>query len=209
MRDALVGVVDYGAGNTGSVISALRYLGVEARVVGKPEELKKLDKLILPGVGSYKRAMENLKANGLISVLRDEVTNKQKPLLGICLGFQMLFSSSTEEGFTDGLGLLNGNVSHLKEFIGENLKLPHIGFNQIDIYGSHPFFRGVSNGTDFYFVHSYGLDIKETHLESFSSTEYGEHFVSGVAQANIMGTQFHPEKSQSNGLILLKNFLDY
>lgn len=209
MKRLLVGVIDYGAGNTGSVISALDYLGVDAKVVRDADELGDLDKLVLPGVGSYRNSMNNLNRYGFTQRLRDEVLINKKPMLGICLGFQLLFTCSTEEGLTQGLGLLKGKVIHLKDFIDSEVKFPHIGFNQIEIHSSHQFFRGIESGSDFYFVHSYGLDIRENGVSSFCSTEYGRYFVSGVAHGNIMGTQFHPEKSQSNGLLLLKNFLEY
>lgn len=209
MTSSRVCVIDYGAGNTGSVVSAVEYLGVEAKVVGGIHDLDGFDKLILPGVGSFKQAMDNLHKRGLSDKIKSDVLDEKKPILGICLGFQMLFSSSTEEQFTDGLGLLQGRVTNLKTFIDSDIKTPHIGFNQIEVFSKHQLFNGIRNGTDFYFVHSYGLSIEENGLNSYSLTNYGGRFVSAVAEDHIMGTQFHPEKSQSNGLHLLSNFLEY
>jgi len=208
LKRTSVCIIDYGAGNTGSVVSALRYLGANVKVVAKSEDLDDFDKVILPGVGSFKKAMDNLNAKGLAEKIRVNVLQDKQPILGICLGFQMLFCSSPEEGLTNGLGLMDGKITALKNFIDSSKKVPHVGFNQIQIYSDHHLFNGLDQGADFYFVHSYGLAIDENSLTSFSTTDYGGKFISAIAVDNIMGTQFHPEKSQSNGLILLKNFLE-
>ena len=134
MTSSKICVIDYGAGNTGSVVSALEYLGVEAKVVGSTHDLDEYEKLILPGVGSFKKAMDNLNESGLANKIRSDVLDKRKPILGICLGFQMLFGSSTEDALTDGLGLLEGRITSLKKFMDSNYKTPHIGFNQIEIF---------------------------------------------------------------------------
>ena len=209
MKHAEVCVIDYGAGNTGSVVSALNYLGVSSAVVREASKLDDYDKLVLPGVGSFRGAMRTLCEKGMNRSIRENVLIGKKPILGICLGFQMLFTSSTEEGLTNGLGLLDGRIEHLKTFLNEDMKFPHIGFNQVEIRSSHPFFRDIENGTDFYFVHSYGLDARRHEGIRNCRANYGGEFVAAVAEENIMGTQFHPEKSQSNGLLLLRNFLEY
>lgn len=209
MKSTNVSIINYGAGNTGSVISALKYLGVNAIIVDDAKDLSRSEKLILPGVGSFKKAMENINSRGMAEAIKNEVLIMKKPILGICLGFQMLFKKSTEDGITYGLDLVPGEVDNLRNIISDGQKIPHIGFNQIFLHSQHKLFKGIDSGSDFYFVHSFGVDIKTTKLQSYTTTEYGQHFVSAVAEDNIMGTQFHPEKSQTNGLMLLNNFLEY
>ena len=200
-------VVDYGMGNLWSVVNALQYLGANARTSANPLEIPEADALVLPGVGSFRSAMEALREGGLDDAIREAVDIRGKKILGVCLGFQMLAQFGTEDGGEKGLGYLPGTVEHFARASDPSLKLPHIGFNRVYFSNNAPLFRGLESGAYFYFVHSYRLlpgDIKG----EVATANYGETFVSAYSRGNIFGAQFHPEKSQTNGLILLRNFLD-
>ena len=201
-----VAVVDYGMGNVWSVISALRYLGATVELVCDPKILAQAEYMVLPGVGSFKKGMENLKKNGTDEVIRSAVIINKTKILGICLGMQLLGSQSTEDCETAGLGLIANRVERFttKE-LGQN-KIPHIGFNSIHFTGQRGLFSDLSEPSDFYFAHSYRMLVDN--IEGLYATcSYGIDFLAAFEMDNICGAQFHPEKSQANGLVFLRNFL--
>lgn len=206
MSQSNITVIDYGMGNLWSVLSALRYLGCNPKVTGDPEEVIAAQSLLLPGVGSFSKAMSALKASGLDQAIVEAVRVKGRKILGICLGMQLMGMSSSEDGSTDGLGLMSGVVDKFTSLeVGVN-KIPHIGFDLVEGHQDSKLFIGLPKVADFYFVHSYR--ILPTQLNGKSSIcKYGVDFVAAYEQDNIYATQFHPEKSQTNGLVLLKNFL--
>jgi glutamine amidotransferase len=199
-------IVDYGMGNLGSVISALSYIGATSIISSDPKEICKSDALLLPGVGSFRKAMESIKKYGLDEAILDNVKNRGGKILGICLGMQLMGLSSTEDGHTLGLGLIPSAVDKFAyESIGYN-KIPHVGFNSVENQEDTKLFKGLKKNTDFYFVHSYRM-LPES-LDGYVATcSHSEIFLAAYECENIFATQFHPEKSQTNGLILLKNFL--
>lgn len=202
---SMIAIVDYDMGNIRSLQNALDFLGAPSVVTRDQKRLASADKIILPGVGAFDLAMNNLKKYRLISVLNELVIKKKKKILGICLGMQLLAQTGKENGTTQGLGWIRGTVKKMKG--GPKYRLPHIGFNSISIRRkNNALFRGIEEGTDFYFVHSYVLAADDT-SDVAALTRYAEPFVSSVTKGNIYGIQFHPEKSQSNGLTLLKNFI--
>lgn len=201
-----VTVVDYGMGNLWSVTSALRYLGAECDFSNDPHAIAQADTLLLPGVGSFRKAMQVLDSTGIADAVREAVTVRRRKILGICLGMQLLAESSTEDGPSDGLGLIPGRI---ERFPAANLgafKVPHIGFNWVSPTNDSALFSGLEGGGDFYFVHSYRLKY-EDQPGCAGICRYGEDFVAACASENVYATQFHPEKSQTNGLRLLTNFL--
>lgn len=200
-------VIDYGMGNLLSVVNALQFLGADARISANPSEIASADALVLPGVGSFRAAMNALRNQRLDEGIREAVDIRQRKILGICLGFQMLAEFGTEDGGAEGLGYLPGTVDHFNRETASSLKLPHIGFNRVWFSNEAPLFRGLESCADFYFVHSYRL-LPEGVEGSVATANYGETFVAAYSRDNIFGAQFHPEKSQTNGLILLRNFLD-
>jgi glutamine amidotransferase len=198
-------IVDYGMGNIKSIVGALQYLEVEEVIVSNsPSDLASADKLILPGVGSFSMAMNNIKRLDIDKHLREAVILDSKPILGICLGMQLMGESSTECVFSNGLGFIDSTVC---EFKSSNFKVPHIGFNQVDIVKNSKLFKGLDNFSDFYFVHSYRM-ISENNINQ-SICHYGNDFIASYEKDNIAGVQFHPELSQTNGLKLLDNFIKY
>ena len=199
-----ISIVDYGMGNIKSITSTLNFLGVEVVIVTNNfNELKNADKLILPGVGSFAKAMSKIIENKIDEKLFELVKIKKKPLLGICLGMQLLCNSSTEDGFNKGLAFINADV---KKFEEKNLKIPHVGFNQIIKNTDSMLFQDINNDSDFYFTHSYKVTSSENIHQSMC--HYGKSFIAAFEIENIYATQFHPELSQNNGLQLLKNFLN-
>ena len=196
-------IVNYGMGNIYSVQSALNFLGFESDYSDDPEKILNADKIILPGVGSFRNAMQNIISKGLVEPINEAVQIKRKPILGICLGMQLLGISSTEDGFTNGLGLFDGIVERFSDKY--ELKIPHIGYNEITPPTNSILFNKLDERSDFYFVHSYRMMTQIT--QGITTCNYGEKFIAAFEQKNVFGTQFHPEKSQTNGLILLKNFL--
>jgi glutamine amidotransferase len=194
-----IAVVDYGAGNLLSVTKALDYLGLPNLITADAQEIDRADAVILPGVGAFPDAMENLTQRGLDEVLRRNAA--QKPLLGICLGMQMLLDSSTEVRPCTGLGLIPGRVDRIETA----LKLPQIGWNSLELRQQNPLLRGVENGAYVYFVHSYmGFCTEPTDVAAVC--DYGGEVTAMVARGNVYGCQFHPEKSGETGLAILKNF---
>jgi len=206
VADQHIIVVDYGMGNIWSVLSALRYLGSEPEVCSDPDHVRFADYLFLPGVGSFRKAMEVLRMTGLDQAILEAVKGRGCKILGICLGMQLLGSHGTEDGDTTGLGLVPNRVDKFTvQELGKN-KIPHIGFNTVRFSERDGLFRYLPDTADFYFVHSYRMLIDDLGGR-ISLCSYGTDFLAAFETDNICGTQFHPEKSQTNGLILLKNFL--
>lgn len=198
----MIGILDLNLGNIGSVKNAVYELGYDYLVLSEKEQFDDITHLILPGVGTYKKAMENFHASGLGDSFYSYIESK-RPLLGICLGMQILSDAGTEIESTKGLGLVEGQVEKFPDSI--NLVIPHVGWNTVNRKIDHPVFENIKSGVDFYFVHSF--HFKSGFSDSIAATtDYGYDFISVVAKKNIIGTQFHPEKSQANGLRLLENF---
>ncbi len=197
-------IIDYGMGNLRSIIGALKYLGVEKiSVSNNTKKLREADKLILPGVGSFSMAMRNIKTLKLDQYLKYEVLEKKKPVLGICLGMQLMGKSSTEDELSFGLGFINSKVEMFPDM---SIKVPHVGFNQVRVNKESILFDGIEDLSDFYFVHSYQMTSENDINQSLC--EYGDNFIASYEVDNIAGVQFHPELSQTNGLKLIKNFLE-
>jgi len=205
-RNALViGIVDYKMGNLASVLNAFKSLGVDAIVESDPSKLQNYDKLILPGVGAFSDAMEHLQSNAMDLAIK-EYAQSGKPLLGICLGMQLLFESSEEFGSTQGLGLIEGKVIAFNESkFDHKLKVPHMGWNELFIQNENPLFKGLEKDFYLYFVHSYHAVCEDKY--AIGKTHYGYEFVSCVQKDNIYGIQPHPEKSHENGLKIIENFI--
>ena len=200
----MVAIVDYGVGNLFSLQCSLNAIGAEITVTADPEVLKSADQVLLPGVGAFGDAAEKLRSTGLDTVLRD-LAAQGKPLLGICLGMQLLFEKSYEYGEHTGLGLLQGQVVPMAGKLPAALKIPHMGWNQLKQVKECPILDGV-DGKDFYFVHSYHAVLDD--IENLSATaDYGFDVTAAVSKDNVFATQFHPEKSGVPGLKILKNFV--
>ena len=199
-------VIDYGMGNIWSVLSALRYLGCNPIVSSTPSEIARAESLVLPGVGSFRKAMGTLRQTGLDQAILHAVQTDGKKILGICLGMQLMASRGSEDGDTPGLGLIPTSVDKFSpQEIGAN-KIPHIGFNLVRSKPDARLFRGLPEAADFYFVHSYRM-LPESLSGKTATCMYGAEFLAAYERDNVYATQFHPEKSQTNGLLLLKNFL--
>lgn len=197
-------IIDYGLGNLNSLKSTFEYLNIsDISVSNNFDEIIKANKLLLPGVGSFANAMTKIKNLKLETILKEQVILKKKPILGICLGMQLLCKYSEEDGGAKGLGFIDAEC---KKFAIKNLKIPHVGFNQVEINSSAKINEGFSGKKDFYFTHSYRLHSNNEIKGSFCT--YGEDFIASFEKDNIVGTQFHPELSQHNGLKLLKNFIE-
>lgn len=208
MTHQKITIIDYGMGNIGSVVGALRFLGADVEVTPDPDRIKNASGLILPGVGSFRKAMETLTGTGLGGAVVEAVNSKGCAILGICLGMQLMGSSGSEDGETCGLALIPNRVNRFRVSEIQDIKVPHVGFNTVCFSENNGLFKGLSNGADFYFVHSYrmldnGLSGRK------AICDHGGEFLAGFqSDERICGTQFHPEKSQINGLILLKNYLE-
>ena len=200
----MIAIIDYDAGNIKSVEKALHYLGEETTVTRDPQTLLNADKVILPGVGSFGQAMENLHTYGLVPVIH-EIVEKKTPFLGICLGLQLLFESSEETPGVEGLGILKGKIVKIPPAPG--LKIPHMGWNSLHFQNNGRLFQGIPEQTYVYFVHSYYVECDDS-CDVIATTEYGRKFASAIARDNIYGVQFHPEKSHKYGMNLLKNFAE-
>lgn len=204
----MIAVVDYRAGNLTSVMTALAYIGAEAKLTSSADEVRRAERVIFPGVGAAGESMANLADLNLIDALRETV-QAGTPFLGICVGFQLLFESSQEDGGTECLGLLPGRVVRFADDMREEgrehpLKIPHMGWNAARFVTDHPVTRGLDPASEFYFVHSYHPVPSEEHV--CARTGYGVEFASGAASENIIAFQFHPEKSGRPGLRILRNF---
>lgn len=201
-------MIDYGASNIRSAQKAFEHVGAAVALTADPDVVRRADKLVLPGVGAFGAGMEALRAAGLELAIREAVA-RGVPLLGICLGMQFLFNSSDEMGDHPGLGLIPGRVTRFAFANGDarpQLKVPHMGWNQIEHEERHPLLRDVPGGAYAYFVHSYYCLPQDT-TDTIARTRYGDAFTSIVGRGAVYGIQFHPEKSQRHGLQILKNFL--
>ena len=199
----MIAIVDYGVGNLFSLNSSFAAIGVETVVTADPEVLRAADKIILPGVGAFEDAARKLRESGLAELLIAQA-GKGKPLMGICLGMQLLFEKSYEYGEHEGLGLIPGNVRSIADVIPGDLKIPHIGWNALRLRGESPLFSGIREGDCVYFVHSfYAADCDESVI---ATAEYGAELTAAVAKGNVYGCQFHPEKSGPVGLAILSAF---
>jgi glutamine amidotransferase len=201
----IVGIVDYNMGNIQSVLNAFRFLNQEAVVVRRPDELTNVDKIVLPGVGAFGQGMDNLKAQGLIPALSHEVLERKKVFLGICLGMQLICEESFEFGHFKGLGWIPASVKRFEPEL--KVRVPHIGWNTLNIRCHSALLAGDIDQKDVYFVHSYYLGCADKDYVAATSF-YGREFASVIAKDNIYATQFHPEKSQQTGLAILKNFIN-
>jgi imidazole glycerol-phosphate synthase subunit HisH len=206
----VIAIIDYHAGNLASVARALGYLGFQCRITQEAKEIIQAERVILPGVGSAGQAMLDLKQRGLDKAL-NEVYQSGKPILGICLGSQIILQQS-EENNTACLGLLPGMVQHFPAPLitehGNTLKVPHMGWNRVRLRKGHPVFRGITSEHEFYFVHSY-VPVPDSDNSIIGTTEYGISFASIVGDSNLVAVQFHPEKSGPIGLTILKNFCQW
>ena len=200
----MIGIIDYDAGNIRSVEKALSYLGEKTVVSRDPDILKSVAKVILPGVGSFGQAMENLHRYELVPVIRDMIEDG-KPFLGICLGLQLLFESSEESPGAEGLGILKGKILKIPSSPG--LKIPHMGWNSLQLQNNGRLFRNIPQDTYVYFVHSYYLQAQEPEIVK-AVTGYGTEIHASVEKDNVFACQFHPEKSGKYGLEILKNFAE-
>ena len=203
----MIVIIDYGMGNLKSVRNALNYLGIENKISADPNEIKKADALILPGVGAFPDAMETIERLGLDKIIKEE-TQKGKYLLGICLGMQLLFEKGYEGLEKNGLGLLKGSIVKMKDDKERNIKIPHIGWNNLNYNKKDALFNDIDEGKYVYYVHSYfAQGYNDDDLVAYS--EYGENKIPGLVRCeNVIGAQFHPEKSGDTGLRLLKAFVE-
>ena len=199
----MIAIIDYNMGNLRSVNKAFKRVGVDAKITADPKEIELADRLVLPGVGHFERGMAELKKRGLTDVIYEHTIHKAKPILGICLGMQLMTSFS-EEGDAEGLGLVDATTKKF-DLANQGLKVPHIGWNTIDANTESILLRGVSAESFFYFVHTYYVASESENLLR-SYTDYGHPIVSSFEKQNIFGVQFHPEKSHKQGLDLLQNF---
>ena len=209
-----VGIIDYGSGNIRSVFKSFEKAAslvsskVKIKVVNNCEELKELEKIVLPGVGAFADCMKGLKNKpGLLGAIKRKVLEDKKPFLGICVGMQLLANSSSEYGHTEGLSWIDGEVNSIK-ITQKNIKIPHMGWNSILFETDHPLLKNIKKDEDFYFVHSYKFNVKNNDFV-LAKTNYGSDITAIVIKDNILGTQFHPEKSQIAGIQFIKNFIEW
>lgn len=204
LRNMKVAIVDYGMGNIRSIMGALKHIGAaEAEVTAEYERLRQADRLILPGVGAFGPAIARVKEKGIDLLLAELVMKEKKPILGICLGMQLLGAFSDEDGRHTGLGFINGEVRRFEDL---QVRVPHVGFNQVNTDNKLKLYKGFGSSADFYFTHSYRMTSDSRINQCCCS--YGGDFVASYELDNVAGVQFHPELSQYNGLALLKNYLD-
>lgn len=201
----MIRIIDYGVGNLFSLRSSLRAIGIDADYTGNPAEIRKADKLILPGVGAFRDAREALRSTSLDRVVQEEA-GKGKPLMGICLGMQMLFDRSYEYGEYEGLGLIPGEIVPMEGRIPKDLPIPHIGWNELMLKQPSPMMKNTANGDYVYFVHSYYAETPAEYV--IATTDYGVEMTAAVQKDNVYGCQFHPEKSSEVGLSILKAFCE-
>ena len=206
----MIAIIDYGVGNLFSLSAALKFLGAETKVTNKEEDLRTADRIILPGVGAFEDAIAKLRATGLVEAILEE-TEKGKPLLGICLGMQLLFETSYEYGEHKGLGLIPDEIASIEADLparpsGEKLKVPHIGWNSLHLKNEDPLFKYIKEGDYVYYVHSfYGKNCLEN---TIASSNYDIEITGAVRRGSVYGTQFHPEKSGNVGLNILRAFME-
>ena len=209
-----VGIIDYGSGNIRSVFKSFEKAAslvsskVKIKVINNCEELEELEKIVLPGVGAFADCMEGLKSKpGLLDAIKRKVLEEKKTFLGICVGMQLLANSSSEYGHTEGLSWIDGEVNSIK-IIRKNIKIPHMGWNSILFDSDHPLLKNIKKDEDFYFVHSYKFNVQNKDFV-LAKTKYGSDITAIVLKDNILGTQFHPEKSQVAGIQFIKNFIEW
>ena len=202
----LVTLVDYGAGNLLSVVSAIEYLGAKVEIISDPQRIAESSVLVLPGVGSFKKGMEAIKGSSIDKSILYAVKSNNAKILGICMGMQLMGSYGTEDGGAKGLGLISNRVERFNKAEINGNKLPHVGFNTVNFSERKGLFKGLPKSSDFYFTHSYRMLVNDIDGR-YATCQYGKDFLAAFQVNNIYGTQFHPEKSQTNGLILLRNFL--
>jgi len=203
----MIVIVDYGMGNLRSIQNKFERLGAEILISSRTEDLESADRIVLPGVGAFDVGMANLAESGLLRTLQEEVMDRRKPLLGICLGMQLLTDSS-EEGKLAGLGWVPGDTRLIRFDPGQTkLRVPHMGWNTLNVKRSNNLLTGVAGDASFYFVHSYYVDCANAE-DVVATTHYGRDMASVVQHGNVYGTQFHPEKSHEAGVQILKNFLE-
>lgn len=201
-------IVDLEVGNIGSVIKVIKHLGVDFELITQPDQLMGASKIILPGVGSFTAAAIKMHESGFAQALNEYVTTKEIPVLGICVGMQLLANTGEEGGQSKGLGFINATVKRINSFDG-SLIIPHMGWNDVDTNTNElPIFRNIDNHSCFYFVHSYAMSINDHNNLNVAYTNYGENIVAYVNKGNIHGAQFHPEKSQHVGIQFLRNFIE-
>ena len=201
----MIAIIDYGVGNLFSLESSFAAIGAEVTVTADPVVLQQADKLLLPGVGAFEDAAKKLRQSGLDTVVKEQAASR-KPLLGICLGMQLLFDKSYEYGCHEGLGLIPGAVKPIADVIPKDLKIPHIGWNALHFQKDCPIFKEIREGDCVYFVHSfYATDCQD---HTVATAEYGAPLTAAVAKGNVYGCQFHPEKSGAVGLKILKAFAE-
>lgn len=201
----MIAIVDYGVGNLFSLNSSLELIGAESIVTSDPQVLRSADKILLPGVGAFEDAARKLRDSGLADLLK-ELAAEGKPLLGICLGMQLLFEKSYEYGEHEGLGLIPGSVKPIRDVIPTDYKIPHIGWNGLHLRGDCPIFNTIREGDCVYFVHSFYATGCEPYVTA--TADYGAELTAAVAKGTVYGCQFHPEKSGKVGLSILKAFAD-
>jgi len=199
-------VIDYGMGNIGSIINMFKFLGVQAKVSSDKETISSADKLVLPGVGHFDKAMENIGKLSLLDTIQDMALLRKVPFLGICLGMQLMCKRS-DEGVLPGLSLINAEVNKFVFPFDSKLKVPHMGWNYVDVKKQSEVLEGIDNQSRFYFVHSYFVSCNSD-SDVLTKTTYDSPFVSAFERDNLIGVQFHPEKSHRYGITLFKNFID-
>ncbi len=201
----MLAIVDYSMGNLRSVQKAFELLGVEAKIIQSPADIRRADKLILPGVGAFADAIAILESSGQADAIKDFIST-QRPMLGICLGMQLLMEKGYEDGEHTGLGIVPGDcIRFTVDQPPASLKVPHMGWNGVQTQGQFALFRGITPGTHYYFVHSYFVrPLDSRHIAATS--DYGGEFTAAICKDNVMAVQFHPEKSQAAGRMILKNF---
>jgi len=198
-------IVDYGMGNIQSVKNAFELLNGKVEIISGPSDIKNADGIILPGVGAFSNAMKNLKESKLIEPLKEAVVDQKVPLLGICLGMQLLADNSEEGGNNEGLSFIAGKICKIPHM--EEYRLPHVGWNDVSVKKKEPLFRNIIDKGSFYFVHSYRFECDDELV--IATTNYGQSINAVVRKENVFGVQFHPERSQRKGLHLLANFINY
>ena len=206
MANNEVVIIDFGMGNLWSVASVIKFLGKIPIITEDLSKISESETLILPGVGSFRRAMNTIRKQSIDKAIFDSLENPKSKLLGICLGMQLLGTSSTEHGLTEGLGLTQNKVVRLANSEIKPIKIPHVGFNKVQMPRDSKLFEQISIDAYFYFVHSYAMQILND-SSKYTITTYGHQFVAAIESGQVFGTQFHPEKSQKNGLKVLENFL--
>lgn len=207
----MIAVIDYGMGNLRSIAKALEEVGGEVLVTSDRKDIAKADRIVFPGVGAFGDGMKNLRERDLLPVLEEEIMKNKKPFLGICLGMQLLACKSEEFGEHEGLGWIDADVIRFKfpDVTGdEKLRVPHVGWNTVKFTQSHPLLEDIDKEADFYFVHSYHF-VPASQDVVIGTCDHGGDFVAAISQENIFATQFHPEKSQQDGLKMLENFINW